>query len=98
MKKRINKRTEQAMAEAMKLACIAKNNGHDLFVKYWPNTNQIELDFYLNGWGYKAENHAYHMISIDSLDAPENPAATIREAMTRIRDLILDPDENTYPI
>ena len=50
MKKRINKRTEQAMAEAMKLACIAKNNGHDLFVKYWPNTNQIELDFYLNGW------------------------------------------------
>lgn len=83
------------MTEAMQLACIAKNNGHDLFVKYWPNTNQIELDFYLNGWGHNAENYAYHMISIDGLDAPENPAATIREAMTRIKDLILDPNEKT---
>jgi len=90
----MNESILEAMKEAIEVACIVKAKGHDCFVSYIPHVDQFEVRFFLGGWESNilddsAEDPSLKsIVHLEGILASSCPAATIREAMTSVLEII----------
>jgi hypothetical protein len=74
---------KSAISEALEVAFTVKERGHECSINFMSVNDSIEIIYYPNG--FNTETAQYFMIFTDnSCLAPKDPAATIREIMTRI--------------
>jgi len=91
----MNKQIIGSMKEAIEVALIVKARGHDCFVEYSAHVNEVSIRLYLNGWDqekvFAAEGSGADFdsrVAFAGTLAPANPAATIREAVTSVLEII----------
>jgi hypothetical protein len=73
-----------AISEALKVAFTAKERGHDCSVNFFSANGSVEIIFYPFGFNIETAVHYNVVYDTDSILAPQDPAATIREIMSRI--------------
>tara|TARA_R110000796_G_scaffold99412_1_gene207518 strand:+ start:47 stop:337 length:291 start_codon:yes stop_codon:yes gene_type:complete len=80
----MNTSVKSAISEALEVAFTAKERGHECSINFMSTNDSLEVIYYPNG--FCTETAQYFMIftGSDSCLAPQDPAATIREIMSRI--------------
>ena len=72
------------MIEALEVAMSAKSRGHECSLNFMSANDSIEVIYYPNGFNIETAQYFNVVTNTDSCLAPKDPAATIREIMSRI--------------
>ena len=75
---------KSAISEALEVAFTAKERGHECSINFMSTNDSLEIIYYPNGFCTETAQYFMVFTDSDSCLAPKDPAATIREIMTRI--------------
>jgi hypothetical protein len=75
---------KSAISEALEVAFTAPERGHDCSVNFFSANGSVEIIFYPHGFNVESAQFYTVVYDTGSCLATQDPAATIREIMSRI--------------